>query len=80
MEEKKRSPGTKETAYWSIHLLFKDAKTVELIKVVVLNCLKEFNLHPTPKQRSTPEESQGSSGGIIANTLTKVQLILQLQK
>lgn len=53
---------------------------MELIKVNVLNCVKEFNLRPSPKQRSPPEESQGSSGGVIANTLKKVRLILQLQK
>lgn len=63
-----------------IHLLFKAAKTVDLIKVIVFNCLKEFNLHPSAKQRSTPEESQGSSGGVIANTLKKVHLTLQLQQ
>lgn len=49
-----------------------------LIRVIVLNCLKEFNLDPSPKQRSAPEESQ-CSGGVISNTLKKVHLILQLQ-
>lgn len=62
--------------YSSIIQRYKD---MELIKVIVLNCLKEFNLHPSPKDRSTPEESQGSSGGVIANTLKKAHLILQLQ-
>lgn len=52
---------------------------MELIRLIVLNCLKEFNLQPRPKQRSTPEESQGSSGG-ISSTLKKVHFILQLQK
>lgn len=76
---KKKSPGTKQTSYGSIFIYYSE---IQRHGINQSHCaqLKEFNLEPSRKERSTPEESQGSSGGVIANTLKKAHLIFQLQK
>lgn len=50
------------------------------LKSLCSTVFKEFHLHPSSKQRSASVESRGSPGGVLSNTLKKVNLISELQK